>query len=468
MAPLNRTLAITLLVLQVGHAGVLAQAKTSSAPERSPKQARVVTLDAEQAATIAVKVSPGVHLAAASKQQADDAAETSAALFAPELDLTGSYTRLSPVTYPPFEFGGERMDNPFPVILNNYLLRATVTLPVTDYFLKIMPTYQAVDFNADVSEYQRQAEIERIALRAREAFYNYVKAEASIKVAQDSVKHLEDYVKDLDALFEAGNVTRADAMQAQAQLANAKAQLAVAVGTLQVSKDTLRRLLYVSPDTEFNIAENIFVVSSAPAPASQKALLAEALRDRPEIKALRALGKVRDATIDSEQARRLPNLSLVGNLDYANPNARYIPLTEEFKATWDVSAVLRWSPNDFVLGKIDVEKAELELKRARTDLRLLQDQIVVETSQASSEYHAAQSAVQSAKVSVEAAEEAWRVRRDLFRAGEATSNEVLESEIALRRAQRLQIDANVGLRLARARLQHLVGKAAPSSKVPRS
>lgn len=468
MASLKPTLATVLILLQVCPTTVFAQATTSTSTTKASPSERVVTLNAEQAATIAVRVSPSVRFAAASKEQADDAADTSAALFAPELDLMGSYTRLSPVKYPPFEFGGQSMENPFPVILNNYLLRATVTLPVTDYFLKILPTYQAVDLNADVSEHQQRTEVERIALRAREAFYNYVKAEASIKVAQDSVKHLEDYVKDLDALFEAGNVTRADAMQAQAQLANAQAQLAVAVGTLQVTKDTLRRLLYLPPDAKIHITEDIFAVSSAPPPANQKALLAEALRDRPEIKALRTLGRVRDATIDSEQARRLPNVSVVGNLDYANPNARYIPITDEFKTTWDISAVLRWSPNDFVLGKIDVEKAELELKRARTDLRLLQDQIVVEASQASSEYHAAESAVQSAKVGVQAAEEAWRVRRDLFRAGEATSNEVLESEIALRRAQRLQIDANVGLSLARARLQHLVGKAAPAVKAPRS
>lgn len=452
MPPLNRTyILIVCAATQVAALGFAQQ-----------KRAPLPPLTADRAALIAVRVSPSVHFARASKEQADQAVDLNAALFAPDLDLTASYTRLSPITYPPFNIGNQTIQSPFPVILNNYLLRATVTLPVTDYFFKILPTYKAVDRNSDVAQYQTQTESERVALRAREAFYNYVRAEASIKVAKDSVIQLEAYVNDLNALFDAGNVTRADSMQAQAQLSDAKAQLALAEGNVNVTKDALRRLLDLGPSETVTIGEDVFAVT-AETPGTKQDILRRALKERPELKGLRALAKVRDSSMQAENARRLPNLSVVGNLDYANPNSRYIPLTQEFRATWDISAVLRWSPNDFVLGKVNVEQAELELKRARSDLKQLEDSIVVEASQASSDYIAAERTIQAAKDGVKAAAEAWRVRRDLFRAGEATASEVLESEIVLRRAQLLHIDAHIALKLAKARIQHVIGTSTPTS-----
>lgn len=464
MPQLNRTVATvlsaTLFYSSTGIAQTQPKDITTSAPVTQSGKVQVATLTAETTAALAIKVAPSVRFAKASKAQADDAVDINAAMFAPELDLTASYTRLSPVTYPPLNFGGQTFDNPFPVILNNYLLQATLTIPVTDYFLKILPTYNAVDHNADVAKYQAQTEVQRIALQARESFYDYVRALAAAKVAQESVQQLESYVKDLHALYEVGSVTKADSMQAQAQLSDSISQLAIAEANVTVARDRLRRLLYLKSDAQIEVNEDIFAYS-ANTPANPQTMLGQALRNRPELKALRSLAKVRDASMQAEQARRLPNLAVVGNLDYANPNTRYTPLTEEFRATWNVGAVLRWSPNDFVLGKVNVEQAELEIQRARIDLEKLENEITIEASKTCSDYIAAQRTIEATKDAVRASEEAWRVRRDLLEAGEATSNEVLEAQIAWRRSQLLHINAYAALKVIRARLQYLIGKAAP-------
>ena len=57
-----------------------------------------------------------------------------------------------------------------------------------------------------------------------------------------------------------------------------------------------------------------------------------------------------------------------------------------------------------------------------------------------------------------AAREAYESRVLRFQAGAATSNEVLDSETAVRRAQVDLVDAHLGYRLARARLEYVLGQ----------
>ncbi|ACY18689.1 outer membrane efflux protein [Haliangium ochraceum DSM 14365] len=418
-------------------------------------------LTADAAAARAVEVAPQVRVAEAARQQARSAADIGKVAFAPRLDLRASYTRLSDVNgsieFPP-ELGGGSIEFPQPV--NSFATRASLAVPISDYFLTILPAYRAGVEAADLAEHQVAAEKDSTAVRAREAFYNHVRVRASEIVVTDAVALLEAHIADLEALVGAGMATRADLMQARAQLAETKAQVAATRGAVQVTADVLRTLLALERGAEIAVDTAVLRELPTAAPESE-ALLSAALEQRADVQALRSLIRLNQHVIDARKGSRLPQLAVVGNVDYANPNQRIFPQQDAFRATWDISAVLSWSPNDFVSRGVDVDEAELELTRAKANLEGLSDQLSILASQAANDMRVALENLESTREGIEAAREAWRVRNDLLSAGETTPSDVLDAEAALRRAQLAQIDAHIAALLAHVQVQYVMGRATP-------
>lgn len=408
---------------------------------------------AEKVAARAVEVAPSVKQAQATRTTAEDAAKLGVSAFAPRLDLRASYTRLSLIDPPNIPGFGE-----FPQYPDNFLLRASLAVPVTDYIFTVLPSFQAAEDLARVASFQAEAESESVALRARESFYLFVRTTAAERVAGDAVMQLEKYLADLEALVGAGEGTPADVLQARSRLAEARVQRSAARGSVRVATEALRLLLDLPAGAAITIAEDVFE-SARPAAPDAAALVTEAMESRPEVRALHALAESNDAQVRAAHGARYPRLSVVGNVDYASPNQRLFPQVEEFDATWDLSVVLSWSPNDFVSNKVVADQAELERTRVDNDLITLQDMLGSAATQAASDYGVALETISAADEGVTAAREAWRVRRELLAAGEATPSEALETETALRRAELQQIDAHVSARLALARVQHVIGKA---------
>lgn len=72
-------------------------------------------------------------------------------------------------------------------------------------------------------------------------------------------------------------------------------------------------------------------------------------------------------------------------------------------------------------------------------------------------FRTAKESVRASAEGVASAVAGLRVRKDLLDAGEATSNELLQAEAALRNAQLTSITALIATRVARAHLVHVVG-----------
>jgi outer membrane protein TolC len=79
----------------------------------------------------------------------------------------------------------------------------------------------------------------------------------------------------------------------------------------------------------------------------------------------------------------------------------------------------------------------------------------------------AEVAMQTTQRGLAAAEEGYRVRRELFKNGRATSVELTDSELELFRAGLESINARANMRSARARLIHAVGRDIPSPTAAR-
>jgi outer membrane protein TolC len=190
---------------------------------------------------------------------------------------------------------------------------------------------------------------------------------------------------------------------------------------------------------------------------TEDALKERAFRDRPDLQALYTYIEATQHQLKSANGGRIPDLLVRGSAQYSNPNLRVVPQQERFEGTWEVSAVIRWAPNDTMAAHGRSQQLQAALQRAHADVISLGDAIRVEVAQGYHGMHAANAAMKSARLGLSAAEEGYRVKREQLQAGIVNTTDLLQSQTDLIRAQVDVVDSAVGIRIAKAQLLRAIG-----------
>lgn len=446
-------------------------------------------LTATSVAQSAVRTAPSVEHARAVLRGAQAGATRALGAFFPRIDTYFRYSRLSEVA--PIRFSQplsmaqidaantaigavtdpaarglfqQNLDGQiaagnfvFQPVLNQWALHAGLQWGVTDLFLTVLPAYQASNQLAHSGEYQLEAQRQTVAVQARESFYNYARARATMIVAALAVQQAEAHQADVRAAVEAGVAAPVEGMRIDAQLAAAHVQHARARGGLAAAEVALRTLLHRGPREPLTIGEDL-TATPDPLRGDAEVLLTRALERRAEVRALQHVVAARDSFVGVRTGQLAPRLALVADADYANPNSRVFPATATWNGTWDVGAAVTWSPNDLFNATQDLDAANADAAAARADLASLEDGVRIEVTTAYENYQASLEALESARVGIAAAEEAYRVRRERYRAGASTTTELIDAGADLISARLNFVNAAIDLHIIDARLRRASGE----------
>jgi outer membrane protein TolC len=399
--------------------------------------------------------------------------------YFPRLSGTARYTRLSSVEASTLgnlvvapQPGGQTPTNPFiavpssfPVILNQYLLQATLNVPISDYVLRIPQGYASATKNAKAAEFSEKATRLKVAADAKAAYYTWVRARLQRVVAEQSVAQAKAHLVDVNNAFNAGTVSRADVLRSESQVASSQLFLERALSLESTTEAQVRVAMHDPEGSGYEIGESIQVETVQPGEDGDLvSMWFEASRSRFEVRALdESSGSLREQA-KVARAGNWPRVDAVGNLVHANPNQRFFPQQEVYKTTWDASIQLTWSPND--LANAGPASSSLEARAASlvAQRQALADGIRLEVTQARNSIREARAAIDSSARGLVAAEESYRVRTSLFKNGRATSVELTDAETDLTRARLESINARVDLQVARVRLEHALGRDAVAKK----
>jgi outer membrane protein len=152
-------------------------------------------------------------------------------------------------------------------------------------------------------------------------------------------------------------------------------------------------------------------------------------------------------------------VSATGQAIYANPNPRVFPPHDTFDGTWAVGITLSYSPNDLANGSASARGLDARAASIDAQAASLRDALRADLSAAAGALRENVVAMETTARALESAEEAYRVRRELFRAGRATTAEITDAETDLLRARIESANAVVDRRVARARIEYLLGRA---------
>lgn len=399
------------------------------------------------------------------KQKSLDVAEAqrdeTKSRFYPKLDLMARYTRISDIKTIAFNFGGMPITNKdlAPVVFNNYTLQATLTIPLSDYVLRLSNSMASANHNKSSAKFDERATRLSVARDARVYYYQWIRAQGANYVAQQALEAARGHAQDAKNAFDAGLVSRADVLRTVSQEKSAELTVAHWANQVSMATEQLRVIMNEPSQNNYEIGENI--LNELPAysvPPNPDSGYAEALEHRVEMKQLGESEAALREQAATARAGNYPRLDAQGNAVYANPNSRYFPPAKEWNPSWDASIILSWTPTAIFGASAQAKTAEAHADEVAAKKGALKNGLRLEVNQAMNALAEANFGIEVSREGLVAAEENYRVRRELYRAGKATIVEVTDSETELTRARLDVVNANVDLRIARVALTHALGR----------
>jgi outer membrane protein TolC len=375
--------------------------------------------------------------------------DTAWAAFLPRLTGTARYTRYSPYTQP--------SSFPFAPILDNYLLQANITVPITDYFLKINQAYTAATRVEDAARFDAAAARAKSGSEGRVAYYTWMRARGAVVVAVQALNDQRTHLNDARNQFGTGGVSKADVLRAETAVAAAELAVERAKNLAALTERQVRVAMH-APAAERLVPGESLEAAPAPFQGNLDQLTNEALASRLEVKSIEANADAARKQSRAVGAARFPAVSAFGDAFYVNPNPRSIPPQAEWYPAYDLGLQAIWSPNDVLTAGGQAGDAEHRAAALDAQAQVTRDGIAVEVMDTFQKVREADFAFESTRRELASATEAYRVAHDLFNAGRGTSTTLTDAEGELTRARLDELNARVDARIARVRLEHALGR----------
>jgi outer membrane protein TolC len=412
-------------------------------------------INAADVARRTARVSPSL---AASRADVDAAAarvHRALAAYIPSFQTQTSRARLSHVAaQPPFESPRDQT-----------AVQATLIVPISDYVLRISGAHAAASKGEQAAILQAQATELSVMSDARLAYYEWARSLLQVIVTQQALAQANQHLSDAKSAFDAGTASRADVSRVEAQVAAAEQADIEARNLVRVLDERLRTLMREPAGAAYTLGEDLLNDPATASTFELAALVEEALQNRIEPRVVSHNVDALEATIRSIRAGYFPQLSAVGQVLYANPNSRYLPLHDEFDGSWSIGAQAIWTPSAIPDVAAQISEKAANIRSLASQRTSIEDGIRLEVAQAKQAIDNARSALKTRGRGLLAAEEAYRVRGELFRSGRATSVELTDTETELTRAGLEAIDAHIDLRVALVRFEHATGRDVVAIKI---
>jgi len=307
-----------------------------------------------------------------------------------------------------------------------------------------------------------------LRLEATRAFWALVTATESVSVVEESVKRIEAQLGDVRARFDAGFLPPNEVLTVDSRVSQQRTLLIQARNQRDGARAELARLMGAPVDASFEVdavlADTNLTPPSPSASARQAPPLASALQAatppnlaRADREALALRVDAAAARIDAARAETKPSIALVAGYDYARPNPRIFPRKDVSEDSWDLGVNVTFTLWNGGRTAAQVAEARYQAEAARQRLAEADTQIALDVRQRQLDLGSARSQVETASAAVQSATEARRVVAERFKAGVATSTDLLDAQVDQLQAELEHTRSLANVKLTEARLARALG-----------
>ncbi|HSB20422.1 MAG TPA: TolC family protein [Anaeromyxobacteraceae bacterium] len=417
-------------------AALLALAEPALAQAPPPAPGQVLTLD--EAVRLARQNQPQLRQARAGAEAAAARADQARSPLLPQVFAGASYSRSTRNGRPGLSPAGEGLD-----------LSGTVSQLLWD-FGQTPNRYRAARAGAEAQREAEQATGLQVVLGVRTAYFAARAAKDLVAVARDNLSNQEAHLRQIQGFVEVGTRPEIDLAQARTDRANAQVQLINSENGYAVARAQLNLAMGVEGPTGYDVADETLPPVEGE-DGTTDALLAEALRARPDVASLASQLRAQQATLWAVQGGYLPSLGVSSGLtDAGTPGSTYW--------NWNASLTLSWDVFSGGLTRAQEQEARANLDGLDAQGILLRQQVRLEVEQARLAVRAAGAALSAAGEALENARERLRLAEGRYQTGAGSVIEQGDAQVAVTSAAAQRVQAQYALSSARAQLLSALGR----------
>lgn len=329
--------------------------------------------------------------------------------------------------------------------------RFSVTQPI-DISGAIRASRNIADLGVLAARLDVERAQEQTVLDVKTAFFQVLRAQAALEVAQATVASLEDHLRQAQAFQRAGVAARFDVLRAETQVANARQNVIAARNAVELAKASLNTVMGIDVNTPLTVRYDEAVEVEHPDYQQSVTL---AYERRAEVKQARVNVEAAQRGVSLARSSGRPSLGLswLGNLTL--DGGAFSPRSFQ----WNATAVLSMPILEGGLTKARVQQARADVEAAQVLEQQTRDGVALETKQAILSMENAAERMAAAAKTVEQAKEALRLAKVRYQEGVSIALEVTDAQAALTQAETDLVNARYDYLVARARYQRAVGLA---------
>lgn len=208
-----------------------------------------------------------------------------------------------------------------PVVYNRLGSGVSVSQLVTD-FGRTGSLVATADLRAKAQDQVTETTRADILLAVSRAYFNVLRTQSVLTVAQETVKARQLVADQIAALAQSKLKSLLDVSFANVNLADAKLLLSQAENDNQAAQAQLAAAMGLPNETSFVVSDEPM---PGPLPDREKDLLADAIQNRPELKSLRLEQSAAERFAKAEHALFFPSIGLVGTAGFVPTAEATVP-----------------------------------------------------------------------------------------------------------------------------------------------
>ena len=406
---------------------------------------RVIAL--EEAYQLAVVNEEQVAIAARELAKAKLLPWRAVALMTPRGEIGGAYSRNKDeiaFNAPPEArslFGGSSVIRP----RNNWLTTFQVTQPLIEP--SFFPSWRLGKDAVREEEERYEFTIRGVLFGVAQAYYEVLRFEAQVKVAQDTLNLAQEELKRAHVRFRVGEVTKTDILRAEVAVERAGRALVVDRNRLKLARTVLARTV--------GLSEMVGVMEPTPpqpAESEYASLLDQAYAHRQDLRAQNLAVRVAGERKNLVLTRYFPQVN--AQFSYPRLDPETFANRDEF---WTLFVNLRWPLFDGGNRELDLLDANETLSQTKLRVTELEKQIRVEVREALLSVETLHTTLETLHKEVALARENYEMTSKQYRVGLSTSLDVNTALNALNQVRTQLIDQTYTYQIALLNLDNAIG-----------
>jgi len=307
--------------------------------------------------------------------------------------------------------------------------------------------------------------IQDVVFNVEKSFYILAAAIADVSAAESNLKLSNIALASVEASHQVGLATKPQVLLAKQVEAQAVYDLENARSAVHDGEARLRQTVGVPADTDINIDAG--QLDRLPKNLSEdvEALIAEAIKRRPDLTAQIAAVRAGDAAVDRARADFYPEVSAGGNYgqaiwNYTVNGGSTQNLNQPF---YGALLTMRWNIFTGFDRYYAVQKATAEKGAAISNLRSVQLNVIAATWTAYYDFLSAKKKRDAAEALLDSSQESFEANYESHRYGLATITDLITAERDLMSARYTLIQSKADLLISSCNLLHATGAASASS-----